>query len=385
MDLQSKYDPGYRVIRLRGYSSTMLDSTTVELSGSLAGPTPRAATGVHAHPAWFGAVMGTGALALALAAQSAHWAPRAFGAAAFTVLLLASVYALVLAPRYLARLGSRRALAAEMADPARGPMLATFPAGILVLALAWGRAGGFGVPAAAASGVALALLVLGVLVALGYGVAWTAILLRTTVAVEQVNGGWLIPPVMTLLVPLGVQPVMQRFPGAAADLGVVAFAFLGIGGLLFLALFGLLMMRLALHAPLPAALAPSLAIPLAPAPVLGLATLRLLQGAASHGVTTFGGIGAGLALSAVGLGFAAWWLAVVTIELGRLHRLGGLSTHPGWWGFVFPTGALALTLDALGSAIDSSVLVWLGGIVTGVLALVWAVVALRTVRDVVRP
>lgn len=362
----------------------MLESTLVELSPPLAARAPRAVAGVHAHPAWFGAVMGTGALALALAAQSAHWASRSLGVAAFTALLLATAYALVLAPRYLGRLGSGRALAAEMADPARGPMLATFPAGILVLALAWGRAGALVVPAAVASSVAIALLALGVLTALGYGIAWTAILLRSTIAIEQVNGGWLIPPVMTLLVPLGVQPVMQRFPGAAAELSVVAFAFLGIGGLLFLALFGLLMMRLALHAPLPAALAPSLVIPLAPAPVLGLATLRLQQGAASHGVTAFGGIGAGLALSAVGLGFAAWWLAVVAIELARLHRLGDLSTHPGWWGFVFPIGALALTGDALGSAITSSALVWLGAIVTGALAIVWAVVALRTARDVAR-
>ena len=363
----------------------MIESTSVELTSVPIVPaTPSAAHGIHAHPAWFGAVMGTGAVTLALAAQSAHWASRSLGAAAFTALLFATVYALVLGPSYLARLGSRRGLAAEMADPARGPMLATFPAGILVLALAWGRAGSFAVPAAAASGIAIALLALGVLAALGYGIAWTAILLRSTIAVEQVNGGWLIPPVMTLLVPLGVQPMMERFPGATPLLEVVAFAFLGIGGLLFLALFGLLMMRLALHAPLPAPLAPSLVIPLAPAPVLGLATLRLLQGATSHGVTTFGGIGAGLALSAVGLGFAAWWLAVVAIELGRLRRLGGLSTHPGWWGFVFPIGAIALTIDALGSAIGSGALVWLGAVATAALVTVWALVAGRTAADLLR-
>ncbi len=336
---------------------------------------------LHAHPAWFGAVMGTGALTLALASEAAHWPSRILTVAAVVALLLASAYAIVLTPRYARRLRRGAALAREIADPARGPMLATFPAGILVLALSWGRAGGMIVPARVAGTVAIVLLLVGVLAALTYGIAWTAILLRSTIEVEQVNGGWLIPPVMTLLVPLGIQPLAQRFPGATPLLAMAAFAFLGIGALVFIALFGLLMMRLALHAPLPGPLAPSLLIPLAPAPVLGLATLRVLQMSAAHGVPGFDGIGAGLALSAVGLGFAGWWLAVVVIELGRIHRLGGLQSHPGWWGFVFPIGAIALTFDALGTAIASSALVWTGAVVTIVLLAIWVVIAARTARE----
>ncbi len=341
-------------------------------------------SGVRAHPAWFGAVMGTGALSLALAGESVHWLSSALHGAAVAALWLATLYAVLLSPRYLGRLRRRAGLAGEIADPARGPMLATFPAGILVLALAWGRVGGMTVPATAASAIAIALLAIGVLGALAYGIAWTAILLRSTIAVEQVNGGWLIPPVMTLLVPLGVQPLVQRFPGAAPLLVMVGFAFLGIGALVFLALFGLLMMRLALHTPLPGPLAPSLLIPLAPAPVLGLATLRLLQLSQAHGVAGFSGTGAGLALSAVGLGFAGWWLAVVAIELGRLHRLEGLSSHPGWWGFVFPIGALVLTTDAMGTAMGSSPLIWTGLVGMAVLLLIWLAIAARTARDMFR-
>ena len=71
-----------------------------------------AAPDPQGHPAWYGAVMGTGALALAVAAQEPAWGGSGLGWRSGALLALASVLALVLLPRSLRRV----ALIAE-ADP----------------------------------------------------------------------------------------------------------------------------------------------------------------------------------------------------------------------------------------------------------------------------
>ena len=73
-------------------------------------PNPRS------HPAWFGAVMGTGALALSLAYQAEIWQWEWLTTAALVTLGLASLLGVVLLPRYLNRLRDRAELAAELTD-----------------------------------------------------------------------------------------------------------------------------------------------------------------------------------------------------------------------------------------------------------------------------
>ncbi len=183
----------------------------------------------HGHPAWYGAVMGTGALALAVAAQEPVWGWSWLGWVSVALLWLASALALVLLPRYVRRVGDRDRLRHEIADAAHGPMLATLPAGLLVLAVGWGRIGPDAVPAGVARGIAVALLVAGVLIATALGLVWSAAVLTASHGLEGVNGGWLIPPVMNLLVPLALAPLIVEFPDAATLLVLVGFAFLASG------------------------------------------------------------------------------------------------------------------------------------------------------------
>jgi C4-dicarboxylate transporter/malic acid transport protein len=332
----------------------------------------------HRHPAWYGSVMGTGALSLALAAQAATWDADWLSWLAAAALVLSSVLAIVLLPRYLRRFGDRLALATEVADPAAGAMLATLPAGVLVLATGWGRVGATLVPEGAALWVAGLLLVVGAVLAVAMGLLWSSAILRATPGLEGVNGGWLIPPVMNLLVPLALTPLIIANPSAAPVLVLVGFAFYGIGLLLFLAMLTLLIARLALRDPLPAGMAPSLWIPLAPAGILGLALLRLQQAAEAAGVPGFTGATAGLIVSAMGIGFGLWWAAFAALELRRLRSTGGPPVHPGWWGFVFPIGAMTLSIATVGTATGIVVVQVLGAGATAVLAFVWALVALRT-------
>lgn len=333
----------------------------------------------YGHPAWFGSVMGTGALGLAVSAQQwflgADW-PVGVG---MVLVMLASLLAIVLAPRYLGRLTRRDALAHELADPAHGPMLATVPAGLLVLSIGWSRVASEFLPEALTLWVAGILLVLGAGIALALGLIWSAAMFRQSQGLERVNGGWLIPPVMNLLVPLALAPFIANNPGQALGLLLLGFAFYGIGLILFLIVMTLLVARLAAHEPLPAMMAPSMWIPLAPAGVLGLSFLRLQQAAVEAAVPGFSGATAGLIVSAIGIGFGLWWSGFAALELRRIRAAGGPPVHPGWWGFVFPVAAMVLSISALASAADLAVLGLVGLLTTIGLAVLWILVAWRTI------
>ena len=271
------------------------------------GGTPGSAPDHASHPAWYGAVMGTGALALAVSAQAATWGWSRLTPMAVALLLLASVLSVVLLPRYVRRAHDRPALRTELGDASHGPMLGTLPAGLLVLAVGWGRIGPDLVPTGLALTVSATLLVVGTVLALALGLVWASGIVTTTPGLEGVNGGWLIPPVMTLLVPLALAPLITAKPAAAPLLLLLGFAFLGVGVLLFLTVLTLFVARLALREPMPAAMAPSMWIPLAPAGILGLATLRLFQSGEAAAVAGFTSATAGLVVAAMGIGFGLWW------------------------------------------------------------------------------
>lgn len=334
----------------------------------------------HQHPAWFGSVMGTGALALALASQASTWGWAWLTSVAAVVLLVATGLAVVLAPRYARRLGDPAALTQEIAHPAHGAMLATVPAGILVLAVAWGRIGPTLLPVSTSLWINGILLVIGVAVALPLGLLWSASMLRSAPGLEGVNGGWLIPPVMNLLVALALAPLIAANPATAPLLLVVAFGFFGIGVILFLAILTLVIARLALQDPLPAAMAPTMWIPLAPAGMIGLAFMRLLEAAETAGVEGFSAGATGVVVAAMGIGFGLWWAAFAVLELQRMRRTSGVPVHPGWWGFVFPIAAMTLSITAVGAATGSAVVQWVGALATVLLTMVWLLVASRTLR-----
>lgn len=334
----------------------------------------------YPHPAWYGAVMGTGAVALAFASQSATFEWRWMMWVAEFFLVLASVLAVLLLPRYTRRLRDRTRLRAELADPGHGAMLSTLPAGLIVLAVDWGRIGVELVPANAALALSALLLVIGTVLALGLGWAWATAMLSARPGLAGVNGGWLIPPVMNMLVPLALSPLIIAYPQYASLLVLVGLMFLGMGVVLFLAIVALLIARLALHEPMPPAMAPSLFIPLAPAGVVGLSLLKLLQAAEAAQVPGFQGVTAGIVVSAMGIGFGLWWAGFATLELTRIRRSGGPPLHPGWWGFVFPVAAMTISISALGAVTNVWLMQAVGLAATFALMALWLTIAVKTVR-----
>lgn len=344
------------------------------------------APSVHRHPAWFGAVMGTAATSVVLLMQAETWDLAWLIAVAVSFLVIASLMAILLWPRYARRLADRGALAAELGDPGHGAMLATLPAGMLVLAVAWGRVGPEIIPTAAAVWVDIVLMVIGGAIAVALGIAWAGAIASGTNDLASVNGGWLIPPVMNLIVAVALVPVIAYYPEQAPWLVAVALGFLGIGTVLFLALMAVLIGRLALRPRQLPQLAPSLWTPLAPAGVLGFGLLRVLQAAEGAGVPGFTSatVTAGVVVSAMGIGFGLWWAAFAGMEVVRLRRDGGIPFHPGWWGFVFPIAAMTLSIGAVGLALDSTVVQAAGAAAALVLMAVWVGVAVRTVSLVRR-
>ena len=335
---------------------------------------------LHQQPAWFGAVMGTGAIGILFNLQDQVLDYPLLGWLAIGFLWLATALAVVLWPRYFRRLSQRDQLREEIADPGHGAMLATVPAGLLVLAVVWGSIGPATVPADIALWVAVALTVLGTVIALGYSALWATSISTVEVPLGKIHGGWMIPVVMPLLVPVALAPIMHHWPDTSRSLLVVGFAFLGIGTLLFLGVFSLFVLRLATQTPLPNPMSPSMWIPLAPAGVFGIAVIRLTQAAEQAGLVSADMLWISSALAAMGVGFGLWWALFAYVDLRRVRAAGGIPFHLGWWGFVFPVAAMALSITLIGQVADFSW--WIGSVFSGIAVIVWAVVAGKTAQAV---
>ena len=86
----------------------------------------------------------------------------------------------------------------------------------------------------------------------------------------------------------------------------------------------------------------------------------------------------------MGIGFGLWWAIFTSINLFRIHRSTPLPIHIGWWSFVFPTAAMALSIGAVGLATGLVAVQIVGAIAAVGLVWVWAMVAWWTMRAVYR-
>ena len=320
--------------------------------------------------------MGTGALALVLSTQAATWNLDWLNVVSAVALVLASVLGVILLPRYLKRLRNRLALMKEIANPTAGPMLATLPAGVLVLAAAWGRIGSQLVSNELALWIAGMLLVVGTLLVIVFSLTWALAIMQADLQLNDIHGGWLIPPVMNLLVPIALAPIIVANTDLAELLVIMGFAFYGLGILLFLGMFSLFVARMVLGSPFVGPLATGLWIPLAPAGLIGLGAIRLQQSAAAAQVAWLQTPSAfGVMASAIGIGFGLWWSLYALVAFKSIRKTGTAPVQPGWWGLVFPIGALTLSTAVLGQTTEVPAIEILGVVGAVVLTACWVVVA----------
>lgn len=356
-------------------------------AASPSGPAPTRARIRDLHPGWFAAVMGTAILSVATYANPGDLAATAGAAHTLAAVLAVVAYALgvVLCVAYAARwIGHTRAALADLRNPMLGGLHATLPGGLLVLAVMTAVVGPTLLPEGAVIAVVAVLAVVGGVLALVIGVAFGYTLFTGETPAGSVNGGWFIPPVVTIIIPLVLTPLMPHTDtGTARLLLFASYACFGMGFLLFLLVLGTLHDRLVLHPLPPAQMAPSLWIGLGPVAVGILAPLALAQagqpafGDAAAAVTAFSQIFA-IAL----WGFGLWWLAIAVTLLVRYLRAGAVPFHLGWWAFVFPLGAYTVATLTLARTWQLPALEVLAALLYLALVGCWVVVTGRTVAAV---
>ena len=340
------------------------------------------------HPGWFGAVMGTAITGVAAYLNPGNLTGLAAAArdAGQVMAVLAAVLAVVLGVPYVARwFRHRDAALADLRDPVAGALYGTFPGGILVLGATAAIIGPSLMPASTARTLTAALAWAGVPLAFAISVTFAYLLFaRPGTAHQAVNGGWFIPPVVNIVVPMVLVPLIPGASPATARLLLVAcYAFWGMGFLLFLLVATTLHHRLIEH-PLPhAGLAPSLWIGLGP---VGVGTITLVKMAAAGTAALgpqAGAVAAVSRLAATALwGFGIWWLAAAIVLLAGYLRHGPLPYGLGWWAFTFPLGAFTVATLTLARAWHLTLLEWAGAALFILLAAFWLTVTARTLRAV---
>jgi C4-dicarboxylate transporter/malic acid transport protein len=340
------------------------------------------------HPGWYASVMGTAIVGI-VAYQNPGQVPglaAPLQAAGVAMIALAVVLAVVLGVPYVARwVRHREAARRDFANPLLGALYATFPAGLLVLAVGIATVGASAVPGGMTLGVVGVLASVGTLLAMLVSVGFAVMLFRGPgVEPAAVNGTWFIPPVVMTIVPLALAP----FAGTAGADGLglllaVGYGAWGLGMLLFMLVASLLYARLVFH-PLPGApLAPSLWIALGPIGVGGLVLVRLAQAGTPATGEAAPAISAMSTIGATALwGFGLWWLAVAAVLLVGYRRRGPVPFGIGWWAFTFPLGAYTALTVALARSWQSSAIEAFGVVLFVGLAVAWLIVAAGTVRAV---
>jgi len=339
------------------------------------------------NPGWFASAMGTGILAVTTYTNPGGWAPLASAARGLGVALALVAYALgaVLLVAYAMRwVTHTEAALADFRHPVKGAMHATLPGGLLVLAVMTSAVSPSLLSPSTATWVIGALAAVGGILAFVMAVAFTLTLVTGEPAAASVNGGWFIPPVVTIIMPMAIAPLISHVdPAAAGLLTALGFALFGMGFLLFLLTLGLLYDRLILHPLHPAPLAPTIWIGLGPIGVASLAPMALAQaGAPLWGdASTAVNLLTRLASTAM-WGFGLWWLALAAALLVRYVRKGGVPFHLGWWAFVFPLGAYTAATLTLARSWHSPVLEGFAVLLYAGLLGAWVIVTVRTIAGI---
>lgn len=370
------------------YHHDLLDDSQLQSPQlqTLESPDPPTGSDSPVHPNWFAATMGTGVLALALA-QLPFNLPGvqaiAEGLWLFTIGLF-MLFSLLYAARWVMFFHeARRIFGHSTVSMFFGtiPMgLATILNGLLLFGLP--RWGSEVIP------LAEALWWLDVAMALACGVLIPFMMFtRQEHSIDQMTAVWLLPVVAAEVAAASGGLLAPHLADAHAQLVmlVTSYVLWAFSLPVAFSILTILMLRMALHKLPPANMAASSWLALGPIGTGALGMLLLGGDApaifAANGLPGVGEMANGLGLVA-GItlwGFGLWWMLIAVLITLRYLR-AGIPFNLGWWGFTFPLGVYALATLKLASLLHLSFFSIFGSVLVLALALMWLIVAKRTVQ-----
>ncbi|WES64551.1 hypothetical protein P0L94_00435 [Microbacter sp. GSS18] len=291
------------------------------------------------HPAWGATLMSLGGAAL-ISLRDPIPGSGVDEVLGLALLAAATAVGVVLTVAGLVRMiAHRQAFAGDLAHPGMGAMVASWPAGLQILALAILQAGVIGaLPSDVALVGGLSVFVPGLAGTLAAGYAfYTRIIGLADVPHAAVSGQWFIPVVPLVLTPSilfrAVELGLGGDPRLWAFLAVLGW---GVGFTLFLLLASIVGSRLLVAPPPAAQQAPAWWAWLAPLGAGGMGLVATTRMVGDAGVLA--GIDGVSALIVTAMwGFSMWWLLLAVRVIAKERR--DLRFHLGWWGFGFPTAA----------------------------------------------
>jgi tellurite resistance protein TehA-like permease len=154
---------------------------------------------------------------------------------------------------------------------------------------------------------------------------------------------------------------------------------------LALSILTVLVLRMALHKLPEAGMAATSWLALGPIGTGALAQLVLGEAAPAvlghNGMAAYADVfrGASLLAGLLLWGYGLWWLMMAALITVRQLRVG-LPFNLGWWGYTFPLGVFTLATLKLARLLPIPALTAAGQSLIAMLAVVWTIVAIRTIR-----
>ncbi len=337
-------------------------------------------------PNWFAATMGTGILALALPqVPGAGPALRATGEGLWLFNIgLFTLFTVLYAARWVLFWHEAKNI---FSHSIVSMFIGTIPMGLATIINGFLA---FGLPRWGESMICVAQVLwwIDVALALCCGVLIPYFMFtRQAHGIEKMTAIWLLPIVAAEVAAVsgGLLAPHLADPGAQFHTLIASYVLWAYSVPVAFAILTILFLRMALHRLPPDSMAASSWLSLGP---IGTGALGLiLLGAeapsifAAQGMAGIGSVAEGVGVIAGTLlwGVGLWWLSLATLITIRYFR-AGVPFNLGWWGYTFPLGVYTVATLKLGVVLKIAALSAFGMILVVVLAVMWILVAARTIH-----
>ncbi|WP_157220643.1 TDT family transporter [Flavisphingomonas formosensis] len=205
--------------------------------------------------------------------------------------------------------------------------------------------------------------------------------------IDQMTAVWLLPVVAAEVAAASGGLLAPHLAGEGARYAMLILSYVlwAYSVPVAFAILAILMLRMALHKLPHESMAASSWLALGPIGTGALGLLLLGADAptlfAARGMAEAGEVARGIGLigGTALWGFGLWWLLLASLITLRYVRIG-IPFNLGWWGYIFPLGVYALATLRLGAMLQLGFFGAIGAVLAFLVAILWLVVAGRTVR-----